>query len=409
MMKSKDRRRFELRRGKNPIKFGRAITSLPPDQLIEVVTNTLTSGVHPRSARVDLIETLAGWISGDMAKQEATVRLLDYSSIIPGRMSAVETFRLSQLCGALGLFSVSLAMERIGRAKARRFADMSLTRMNSVKRLRSHFFDQVPGSFEEDLERFELTMARRITTGGSLANLSGYARVLLGLNAEPWDEGSLSQKEWTEEVSNSKILVVGPGMVDSYGVDASKFDLVVRTLGNAGIDWNHPEDPAVGRAELVYLNAENETHFRSKIANDRLVGSQIRWICIKRGGEYSGLPNLRRVDSGGELFHRGHINLVPLICVDLSQIPGTSIHVIGASFFASESAYRPSLFKGNPVATSAGRFERSTVISSHNPFQNLALVRNLVETKRVTGDAIFEETCALSEVEYGARLDSLYG
>jgi len=400
---------FARGRRRVPHDFGRAVTTLPAPELILSVEKSLGTFRISTSTRDGFARTLADWVTGEVSKQEASAYLGDCIDSLPSQLSAFETFRLSRLTGALGLFSPSLALEKIGRARARRWSDLSITARTPVKRLRSHFFDALPGSFREDFDKFELKLAHKILPGGSLATLRGYAQALLGLQIPPEFAKSSITDKWARDLSNKKILVVGPGILESTALDHSQFDFVVRTLGNGGIDWNSPADPANGRADLLYLNAENEDHFLTIINGDKRLRSQVRWVNIKRGATENSSYNIRRVDSGGELFHRGHANLVPLICADLAQIPGTSVHVIGASFFASATAYRSSPGKTNLLSISANRFDRSTVISSHNPFQNLAIVRNLFNAGIVSGDITFEEICNLTEEEYSSRLDSIYG
>jgi carbohydrate-selective porin OprB len=108
--------------------------------------------------------------------------------------------------------------------------------------------------------------------------------------------------------------------------------------------------------------------------------------------------------------------MVPLICIDVIRLEGTTAYVAGSDFFASATAYREDSrrvttdgARQTPQGSNGKRFDRTTLMASHNVFQNRRVVANLAEAGRISGDTDFSAACALTDLEYARRLDFLYG
>ena len=108
--------------------------------------------------------------------------------------------------------------------------------------------------------------------------------------------------------------------------------------------------------------------------------------------------------------------MVPLICLDVLRVKETSLKIIGSDFFASPVSYRRDSRRtsspGNlqdPKGSGGNPYDRSTLMASHNVFENRALVKNLYEAGKIEGDTSFNEALEMTHSEYAEILDEIYG
>lgn len=402
-------------------KIGRGTTSQSTDRLLPFIDSFCRSlGVPAKVAR-PLARPLKEYLSGELSHTDASTELFDSVPRLVAVAKVRPLFALSNLVGAFGFFQVSQGIESLTLAKLRRAPRIGPFERSSwvTRQLQASLLAGDLEAVRRQGVRFENRNRQKIEASESYRVLSDYARTIvrrgLGNPNNPPNAPRIGD-DWMSAMRGKSFLVVGPGEILDHCLNVNEFDYIVRIAGPGAFDWTSTSDLFEGRAEVVYLNPENLENLKESSSRDPKLLSGVDWVCVKKTVHVSLPTRMRSVDTGGLLFLRGHANLIPLICVDLSRIPGTKIRIVGSTFFASQTAYRPDSVRFGPDGRRAMengsrgmQYERSTIISSHNPFQNLSIVRNLVNIGRVSGDQKFAEICGISEREYAQRLDSIYG
>lgn len=363
-----------------------------------------------------MVKKLIDWVHGNVDHSGATTFIKELTPNGPG--IGEQCFAAARIMAALGLFEASLAYEERG--------IQFLHRGNLWGRNPSHRLRMVQSAIHRGDLHGAIESVRQFLSHNNAPEKLTYSVLDLLHYVDVWANTShsdsnsqsrliLENQSWSDYIGGKKIVIYGPGNIDPTAPAITASDVVARIAGPGSYSWQSEADLAQGRAEIVYLIPETlEALGRTPEERREKVG-HYDFLCIKRG-EAPYLPNSRKVEAGSRLFLRGHPNMVPLAIIDLLRIPGTNVRVIGSDFFASGSSYRPDSIRLTPEGrqqtnqgSSGNRYDRSTLMASHNAFQNRRLIKNLLDSGRITGDDAFLEACSLSDLDYARRLDLHYG
>ena len=405
--------RWLLRKSLAGEKIGRSLTSGE--------TRTITSAIRKISQnlggrnqwKTEFAQVVSAWIEGTVDHKEATDLIL--GNVSDGPKLPEGSAIASQLSAAFGLFEASLGFEQRSLSELANRSLEGHAREQRLEAIQYAIHTGQPGlaaSLSEELLRQKKPKSQ---FPYSVRDLLHYVSVWNGDQPETTLFPEEDNLRWVEYLHGKEVLLYGPGNTPHNTKPASKRELVARIAGPGSHSWSQNEDLAQGRADIVYLIPDTLEAIGS--APDERIKKlgHFDFVCIKRG-KAPYLENSRKVEAASRLFLRGHPNMVPLAVIDLLRTSGTSIRVIGSDFFASESAYRPDSIRTTPEGrpqtnqgSSGNRYDRSTLMASHNAFQNRRLVKNLLDSGRVTGDDAFLEACSLSDLAYARRLDLHYG
>ena len=395
-------------------KFGRAITSLPAELVLRVVHSHVAGVSKNKSSNEKFTELMALWMSESSTHGEITVELLDLLTDWPS--TARGMFQLSKLCGALGLFEAALSAEEKALARLAQSKFLSASTPGRLISLGAaiHLGDKARG--HELRERIKASVSRADSAAFSVLDLLNYAANWLdGQNCEFSASriASLLPRDWVEYILGRSVLLIGPGQTSQTPPNLP--EIIARFPGPGAFFPQPAGDLAMGHTDIVYLIRESLEQ-ESKV-NPELIEylQKIAFVCIKRWSSTT-LTNSRPVDGMSRLFLHGHPNVVPLAVIDILRIDGARVSVTGVDFFSSGTSYRADTIRITPEGSpqtkqgsTGNSYDRSTLMASHNAFQNRRLVKNLLDSGRVTGDDAFLEACSLSDLDYAKRLDLHYG
>ena len=395
-------------------KFGREITSSSPPEISGAITTAFSHLGGSRSWRAQVAGKLKDWVYGSIGHAEASLFITALAS--QGPKFADQCFAASRVIGALGFFEASLAYETRG--------IVFLQRGNLWTRDPSHALRKAQiaihlGNRDAAVEAVRQFRAHKRSPKNqpfSVVDLLNYVDVwTTSANGGMQRHVPMANPSWSDYIRGKKIVLYGPGNVDPASSVISSSELVARIAGPGSYSWDRGRDLAQGRADIVYLIPDTLQAIGSSPGELVEKLGHFDFVCIKRG-EAPYLKNSRKVEAGSRLFLRGHPNMVPLAVIDLLRVPETKVRVIGSDFFASGSSYRPDSIRTTadgrqqtPQGSTGNFYDRSTLMASHNAFQNRRLVKNLLDSGRVTGDDAFLEACSLSDLDYARRLDLHYG
>lgn len=395
-------------------KLGRDITSSSASVVSQAIGTVFAHLGGRRNWRTLTSEKLSDWMYGYIDHIDATTYIKELTP--QGPDIGDQCFAAARIMAALGLFEASLAYEKRGIQFLHRGHLWGRNPSHRLRKVQSaiHRADR-----DEAIEAVRQFLAHHDSPEKltfSVLDLLNYVNV--------WAQSSNSKIEsrmirenppWSNYVCGRKIVVYGPGTIDPTAPAVPLSDVVARIAGPGSYSWQSEGDLAQGRADVVYMIPETLEALGPTPDERREKVGHFDFLCIKRG-EAPYLHNSRKVEAGSRLFLRGHPNMVPLAVIDLLRTPGTNVRVMGSDFFASGSSYRPGSIRTTPEGrpqtnqgSSGNRYDRSTLMASHNAFQNRRLVKNLLDSGRVTGDDAFLEACSLSDLDYARRLDLHYG
>lgn len=409
-------KRLRLRKSFAGQKLGRARTSAEAVILantILLMTNHLGGSRRWRRA---FSGTLTRWIHDEIDHTTATEDLLGENLV--GRWIPEQLFTAAQLASALGLFEVSLRLEHRGLAIAKvagKSCGCLACQLEQIQ-IAVHLGD-VDWALAGRRQLVQ-NKNRLASIPASVQDFLNYVDVCAQNTARefpPPQSITEIDAKWASSVADRQIVIYGPGMVAFSQEKFTSSQLIARVAGPGSHSWKGVDDLADGRTDIVYLTKATLDSIGNSVADQQKTLDGFSFICVS-GDSPRHLMNARKVASGSRLFLRGHANMVPLMCIDLIRVQGTSIYVAGSDFFSSKTSYRKDSRRATPggdLQTSQGsngnKFDRTTLMASHNVFQNRRLIKNLVNANRVKGDRNFLDACALSDLEYAQRLDSLYG
>lgn len=408
--------KFLLRRSLAGRKVGRDVTSRPPDELIFRLDEVFRSLRLSDSWRSRFYTDLRLWIVGEQHHSVVTSAL---RGIEPDpKWIPEQAFVIAQVCSALGLFEVALGFEQWAVHRIRQTYKSPRSRTDFIELIQVAIHSADLDTATEFSRRLTVSLSGQSSVPFSIRDLVNYVEVWAGrpTSLDRTSSQNVEQEDrWERIIRNQQVVIYGPGMVDPTHRRFTDGELIARVAGPGSFTWHDAQDLAGGRADLVYLIPETLESIVSADGQSQAILEAYGMICVKKSMPLY-LPNARQVEPGSRLYLRGHPNMVPLICVDLIRLPGTTGYVVGSDFFSSQSSYRPESRRvdrlGAPQTAqgSSGRpFDRTTLMASHNAFQNRRIVVNLVDSGRISGDDNFLSACALSDLDYARRLDFFYG
>lgn len=408
--------RFLLRRSPAGQKLGRGLTSGPNDELIRHLEDVFRSLRVSAGWRKQFLTILGTWIADGQDHAKTSSALL---GIQPERNWIPEkALVIAQVCATVGLFEVALAFEEWAADRIRQSHKSPRSPKDLIELIQVAIHSADLDAATEFAHRLTATLTGHTSVPFGIRDVLNYVRVWAGepTSLEPTGTDHAAQEAmWQRMIRDRQVVIYGPGTVSPTHRNFTRGELVARIAGPGSYTWHETNDLAQGRTDIVYLIPETLESIVSTNSDHRELLQRYGIVCVKKSLPLH-LSNGRRVEPGSRLFLRGHPNMVPLICVDLIRVPGATGYVVGSDFFSSASSYRresrrvTELGVPQSVQGSNGkRFDRTTLMASHNVFQNRRIVINLVESGRISGDDNFLSACALSDVDYAKRLDSLYG
>ena len=395
-------------------KFGRDITSASPSMISHAIGTVFAHIGGRRSWRTLVGAKLIDWVHGNVDHNAATKFVKELTP--NGPEIGEQCFVAARMMAALGLFEASLACEERGIQFLHRGHLWGQNSSHRLRKVQSAIHRADRDGAVECVRQFLTHHDSPEKLTFSVLDLLHYVNVWANsINSTIQSQIILDNPSWSNYIGDKKIVVYGPVNIDPAAPAIAASDLVARIAGPGSYSWQSEADLAEGRANVVYAIPETLEALGPTPEERREKVGHFDYVCIKRR-EAPYLPNSRKVEAGSRLFVRGHPNMVPLAVIDLLRTPGTSVRVIGSDFFASGSSYRPDSIRTTPdgrpqtnQGSSGNRYDRSTLMASHNAFQNRRLIKNLLDSGRVTGDDAFLEACSLSDLDYARRLDLHYG
>lgn len=357
---------------------------------------------------------LVEWVQGQTDHRESTRSILELA--LDGPEISEQCFATSRILGALGLFEAALTYEERGLQCLHNGTIPLPLQTRRLREVQSAIHRGARVEAIAAVRQFRLRHKSEAKLPASVFDLLHYVDVWANLTEmDSFKKIERENPSWYRFVSDSEIALIGPGPIHYSTKRVEESAVVARVAGPGSYSWQSSGDIASGRTEIVYLNPETLVSLGSTEAKRHEKVKHFQFLCIKRG-DAPYIQNSRRVSTGSRLFLRGHPNMIPLAILDLLRIPGSSVNVIASNFFASGHSYRSDSIRITPEGlpqshqgSTGRRYDRSTLMASHNPFQNRRLVKNLLDSGRLTGDNAFLEACSLPDLEYARTLDLHYG
>lgn len=225
-----------------------------------------------------------------------------------------------------------------------------------------------------------------------------------------------------EYVCGQNVMIYGPGPTDAALPRGSRGQLVARVRKPGVTNWNNDADLADGRVDIQYANGATQSWLADLSPSElRRTVEPVRFTTLKSDDIQAAI--LRSSHAGIRSASRwphfidGSPNMVPIVIWDLLLSGAQPVFVTGASFFLGSQPYRSgnSCYGGGMVSRtdvfgSRGQeFERCYSIAKHNPLANRRFVKTFWRSQRIQGDSHFEWSIGLSDADYLAELDALYG
>ena len=400
-------------------KIGRAVTSRSSDELgMHVDSYSRHLGGSDSWTR-HFAANLKSWVQNSGSHQQATEALSGPLSAVGLPEAPRRLLAAAQLCGALGLHVVSLELEVRAWDVIESRAKTARHRNDLVQQIQVAIYRGDMTRALNFSEKLKKALSSKQKSLFSYIDLLNYVSVWAGAGTLTFPSArgieSQTSERWNALVTGQKLYLYGPGTVGKNEPAIPQESLVMRIAGPGSYRWGDNNDLALGRTDIVLIIPETLADIGDTDAQKQEIFGGYEFVCIKRShAPY--LPNSRKVEAGSRLFLRGHPNVVPLMCIDALRVPGTSLRVLGSDFFASPVAYRsdsrregPGGVPQNSSGSTGHDYDRSTLMASHNAFENRALVKNLHKAGRIEGDYGFEKALALSDFEYAQTLDEIYG
>ncbi len=328
---------------------------------------------------------------------------------------------LETLARSCGLFAASHEATRHVRAAVGARASQS---GDVVDHLRTVVVAIHEGDRERACAHFDATLAHSADSDSRVATLASYLDMWEypdSVRRRATHETDCVERRIARAASKNGLLVYGPGPTDRLPASCGRDALVVRVMMPEVWVWEGTQDLAEGRSDIAYMNYEAQGWLSGldPARRDDVLSRFSFFVCKKTDAFVQGfeVPNMRLARSAAALFLSGSENTVPAIVFDLLSFMDEDIWVVGATFFASQVAYRHDSRRLRPkqgvTVNQQGSvglpFERCSMLASHNALENRALVRNLTLAGRVRGDTDFTEVIGWSDGSYLAHLDAIYG
>lgn len=342
---------------------------------------------------------VAGRVVGKLEHGSASERLIDLASRLPHTLSAEGWSAFEKISQAIGCFVAS-----------GHFLRGSLAMMATRGSVGQQF---VAAVVQRDLDTAAKLGRESVKALGSdaLHYLWWWSAGTSG--APQWS----TEQAWVSSLHGSQVLVLGPAPTTLSRSDLGDETLVARVIAPGVTSWP-ANDVAGGRCDLAYANSKSTKWFLAQA--DRDVFGTFQWVSFRTDkGMGLGLANGRVSVNHKALLPMpwDKTNMVPLAVWDLSHVPDVDMVVAGTTFFASRTAYTPHDLRvkeerggATDQRGSTGlAFERCLSFSHHALIAHRSFVANWVSAGAIGIDQEGRAVLALSDDEYLAELDELYG
>jgi len=380
-----------------------------------------TRGLSRDSLPTELLEVLRAWWSEDIDHRQASQACREIAERV--NVSHIDRFQLEnweRICQTFGLHVAAGAFAQ----RAYERVDLEASFLKTAPALERQLVSALHWA---DLEKASSALSElksRRLNRSQIARAYLY-EAYLGMATGATGPNSIVDvsSRFFSAVHSKRVLVYGPGEVDSVSSTLPPCDLVARTSGLGKYVFDNDGDLVNNQTDIVYTNPEvfewGTESFQAEAA--RLLG-QFSFVVTKKRG-FSEFTNNRVATNLGPLFLRGHPNKGPLMVLDLLFHRPKSVHVIGMSFFLAKKAYRTdsvgivSLLgwadsaptKKNLNGSEGAPFTVNCGYASHNSRENFALIKNLYVAGAITGDHAFSRVMKLTVSQYLEELDEVAG
>lgn len=195
---------------------------------------------------------------------------------------------------------------------------------------------------------------------------------------------------------------------------------IARILMPGVSTWEHPNDQANGRTDLLYANGQTTAWLKTldRSSLEETLGPATH-LKLKSGQEwpFTSSNTSTCLDIRALYFH-GNPNMGPNAVLDLlSTSEDTRVYVTGTDFYQSTEGYRPNsrrhfLSTGKPSDEygSTGRpFERCWSMASHDQPNNRVILSNLLKSGSISGDDLFLSAVTKAMSDFTGQLERNYG
>lgn len=344
--------------------------------------------------REPLATSIIEWASHSSSFTDVRLKLHANIADLPDSVGVLELAELRRLLSSLGFFSTApvLLGSIIDQIPAPRLPLTRLTR----RRVRSEIAAGSPG------------FADRLTHLGLLTSSQMVRSYLYALRSHP-----------VERPSRFRHVIFGPGPVDTTSFEVDSEATTVSRVMMPGVTRWDSSDVFGGRADIAYFNGMTAQWIGSLTPGHReqVLACAHSFRTSSKHGWMRDYKNVVMVPDIKPLYLTGSPNMIPTMAVD--QIIGGAdhVHILGTSFFLGASPYRESQRREFPVegkksdefGSIGSDFERCKSMSSHDQFVNRAIIKNLHNAGRVTGDQAFERAISLSDTQFADELEETYG
>lgn len=355
-----------------------------------------------RAAANKLASVVAGRVAGNLDHSDASEQLIELLPLIGRKVPASALFAVASLSQSVGCFLASHSFEVVARERFRE------------QGLRGALLDAIASRDVQRAENVWASASRSARRTAVSEDIASYLWL--------WSDGTfgshvdIQPSHWSELIGKSNVLVVGPAPVTDTPPQPISDYLVARVIAPGVTAW--PKHSFGGRCELAYANNKSTKWFLGQ--QDKAVFAQYHYSSFRTDRwQPLGIGNGRTALSHKRLLPMpwDKTNMVPLIIWDVLRANAKSVHVTGANFFASQTAYtaHEARFKEednastNQAGSTGKRFERCISFSNHALTQHLSLVSNLASSGVITMDAEGASVTAMKDTDYLALIDELYG
>jgi len=323
------------------------------------------------------------------------------------------SYFLNRLLAAMGFYRLAESLFRIS---AQNYIDRALVSKREADLLEGFRAASGIGDLELINELgTKILGTRNIGARDIYDDVSRYLKIC-GLVSYDMNLNTHSDVNFASNIFEKSVYVIGPAPVQINKDIQMEFQgVIVRRLGVNSTTFGS-DDGFDGRCDIGYvdklflenLNKGGETLDLSHL------------ICLAITQELETLPsgeNFRIARNPNSLFFAGGTNKIPLMLYDLLAEQPDVLHLSGTSFYASSVAYSESnrdtghngLKIGPRGTTSDHNFEACNMLAAHNPFTNRNFVKNMLGNKSFKPDESVMAILNLTDAEYAAELDKLYG
>lgn len=342
----------------------------------------------------------------DLAAEKAKATSLDWDQL----------YLMTRAARGAGLFKASHFLEQAAlEAYGRRAARLGGVR-GAYHQVR-HSLEI--GNLEEAVQRSDQLWSARLLARNDKIRSTLLLIELISGNPDVWLPTDDERAHFVREVvEDETVLIYGPGLTEDVLPNKFQQCPVSRVMGHGG-SVGSETDLARNRTDIIYANGATSKRL-SYLSDTELVNetASFRAVVLKsRSGKHvekiqAAVPHaVRALPLRPEMVDGGYY-MVPIMAWDLLARGATGVHIIGTSFYIGRQAYRSAPLTGSGIniyGATDQHFRFCSSLALHNVTRNRQFMRNLMETKRITGDSFFLRSLLLQDEEYLSELDSTFG